>query len=64
MSGTGVAAQSVLTLAQAIDSSVSSSSAPMVKVSAMLNEAHLLNGLPYIWGGGHTEPAWVVERRL
>ena len=22
----------------------------------MLNEAHLLNGLPYIWGGGHTEP--------
>ncbi|MDE3134484.1 MAG: C40 family peptidase [Acidobacteriota bacterium] len=26
----------------------------------MLNEAHLLNGLPYVWGGGHTDPAWVV----
>ncbi len=60
MSGTGVAAQSVLTLAQAIDTSVSSSTAPTVKVAAMLDEAHLLNGLPYIWGGGHTEPAWVV----
>ena len=61
MSGTGVSSQTVLTLAQAIDSSVSSASAPMVKVQAMLNEAHLLNGLPYIWGGGHTEPAWVVS---
>jgi cell wall-associated NlpC family hydrolase len=61
MSGTGVSAQTVLTLAQAIDSSVSSASAPMIKVQAMLNEAHLLNGLPYIWGGGHTEPAWVVS---
>jgi hypothetical protein len=61
MSGTSVAAQSVMTLAQAIDSSVASASAPTVKVAAMLNEAHLLNGLPYIWGGGHTEPAWVVS---
>ncbi len=61
MSGTGVSTQSVLTLAQAIDSSVSSSAAPAVKVATMLNEAQLLNGLPYIWGGGHTEPAWVVS---
>ena len=60
MSGTGVAAQAVLTLAGAINTSVTSTSAPLVKVSAMLNEAHLLNGLPYVWGGGHTEPAWVV----
>ncbi len=61
LSGTGVSAQTVLTLAQAIDSSVSSSSRPVVRVQAMLNEARLLNGLPYIWGGGHTEPAWVVS---
>lgn len=26
----------------------------------MLEEARLLNGLPYVWGGGHTDPAWVV----
>jgi cell wall-associated NlpC family hydrolase len=61
MSDSGVAAQSVLTLAQAIDTSVSSATAPTVKVAAMLDEARLLNGLPYIWGGGHTEPAWVVS---
>jgi hypothetical protein len=51
----------VLTLAQEINASaVSSSSAPLVKVGAMLNEARILNGLPYVWGGGHTNPAWVV----
>lgn len=60
MSGTGVSTQTVLTLAAAIDSSVAVTAAPMAKVHAMLNQAHLLNGLPYIWGGGHTEPAWVV----
>ena len=32
----------------------------MLKLVAMHNEAHLLNGLPYVWGGGHTSPAWVV----
>ncbi len=52
----------VLTVAQQINSSgVSSSTGPLAKVVAMQNEARLLNGLPYIWGGGHTEPAWVVS---
>ena len=31
------------------------------RIDAMLNEARLLNGLPYIWGGGHTNPAWVAS---
>ena len=62
MQGTGTSAQSVLTLAQSIaPAAASSSSAPMARVSAMLNEARLLNGLPYVWGGGHTNPAWVVS---
>jgi hypothetical protein len=26
----------------------------------MLTEAHLLNELPYVWGGGHDDPAWLV----
>jgi cell wall-associated NlpC family hydrolase len=59
--GTSASAQAVLTLAQSIDPAASSVSAPLAKVSAMLNEAHLLDGLPYIWGGGHTEPAWVAS---
>jgi cell wall-associated NlpC family hydrolase len=54
--------QTVMTLAQSIAPAATSSSAgPMAKVSAMLNEARLLNGLPYSWGGGHTNPAWVVS---
>jgi cell wall-associated NlpC family hydrolase len=54
--------QAVMTLAQSIAPAASSSSAaPTAKVSAMLNEARLLNGLPYAWGGGHTNPAWVVS---
>ncbi len=54
-------AQEVLTVAQQINStSVTATTGPLAKVVAMQNEAHLLNGLPYIWGGGHTEPAWVV----
>jgi cell wall-associated NlpC family hydrolase len=53
--------QTVMTLAQSIAPAAPSSSAsPIAKVSAMLNEAQLLNGLPYSWGGGHTNPAWVV----
>jgi cell wall-associated NlpC family hydrolase len=53
--------QQAMTLAQSIAPAAASSSAtPMAKVSAMLNEAQLLNGLPYAWGGGHTNPAWVV----
>ena len=53
--------QEVLTVAQQINStSVSTTTGPLAKVVAMQNEAHLLNRLPYIWGGGHTEPAWVV----
>jgi cell wall-associated NlpC family hydrolase len=60
--GADTSAQSVLTLAQSIAPAAPSSSVtPMAKVSAMLDEAHLLNGLPYVWGGGHTEPAWVVS---
>jgi cell wall-associated NlpC family hydrolase len=52
----------VLTVAQQIDSSaLSSSSGPLAKVVAMQGEARLLNGLPYVWGGGHSEPAWVVS---
>jgi cell wall-associated NlpC family hydrolase len=50
----------VLTLAQSIEPAATSASTPAAKVTAMLNEAHLLNGLPYVWGGGHTNPAWVV----
>ena len=60
--GAESSAQSVMTLAQSISPAAgSSSSAPVAKVSAMLNEARLLNGLPYSWGGGHTNPAWVVS---
>ncbi|HWE59998.1 MAG TPA: hypothetical protein VG228_09920 [Solirubrobacteraceae bacterium] len=60
--GAESSAQSVMTLAQSIAPAAgSSSSAPVARVSAMLNEARLLNGLPYAWGGGHTNPAWVVS---
>jgi cell wall-associated NlpC family hydrolase len=52
--------QAVMTLAQSIEPAATPTSSPTAKVTAMLNEAHLLNGLPYIWGGGHTNPAWVV----
>ncbi|HWD70703.1 MAG TPA: hypothetical protein VG293_10950 [Solirubrobacteraceae bacterium] len=53
--------QSVMTLAQSIEPAATSSSSATAKLTAMLNEAHLLNGLPYAWGGGHTNPAWLVE---
>jgi cell wall-associated NlpC family hydrolase len=54
--------QTVMTLAQSIaPAATPSSTAPMAKVNAMLNEARLLDGLPYAWGGGHTDPAWVVS---
>ena len=53
--------QAVLTLAQSIGSStVTPTAGPMVKLVAMRAEAHLLNGIPYLWGGGHGGPAWVV----
>jgi len=52
--------QAVMTLAQSIAPAATPASSPTAKVAAMLNEAHLLNGLPYLWGGGHTNPAWVV----
>ncbi len=61
MSGTGVSSQAVLTLAAATDMKVSSSSSPQARIAAMLGEARLLNGLPYIWGGGHTNPPWVAS---
>lgn len=53
--------QAVLTLAQSIGASaVTTTAGPMVKLVAMRAEAHLLNGIPYLWGGGHGSPAWVV----
>jgi cell wall-associated NlpC family hydrolase len=53
--------QAVLTLAQSIGAStVTPTAGPMVKLVAMRAEAHLLNGIPYLWGGGHGGPAWVV----
>jgi cell wall-associated NlpC family hydrolase len=61
MQDAGASAESVMTLAQSIAPATSGSSAPAAKVSAMLDEARLLNGLPYVWGGGHTNPAWVVS---
>jgi cell wall-associated NlpC family hydrolase len=30
-------------------------------LTAMLTEAHLLNELPYVWGGGHEDPAWLID---
>ncbi len=61
LQGADVSAQAVMTLAQSIAPAATSSSSATAKVSAMLNEARLLNGLPYQWGGGHTNPAWVVS---
>jgi hypothetical protein len=53
--------QAVLTLAQAIGvSAVTPTAGPMLKLVAMRAEAQLLNGIPYLWGGGHGSPAWVV----
>ena len=61
MGDSATSEQTVLTLAQSIDASaVTPAVGPMLKVVAMLNEAHLLNGIPYLWGGGHGSPAWVV----
>jgi cell wall-associated NlpC family hydrolase len=60
--GSSTSVPAVLTLAQAIgEAPVTSSAGPLLKLTAMENEARLLNGLPYIWGGGHTNPAWVVS---
>jgi cell wall-associated NlpC family hydrolase len=56
----GASAQTVLTLAQATDTRLPATASPRARVRAMLAEAHLLDGLPYVWGGGHTEPAWVI----
>jgi hypothetical protein len=54
--------QQVLTVAQQIGAEgVTATSGPELKLVAMQNEAQLLNGLPYVWGGGHTSPAWVVS---
>lgn len=60
--GSSASVQQVLTVAQQIGAEgVTTKSGPMLKLVAMQDEAHLLNGLPYIWGGGHTNPAWVVS---
>jgi len=59
-SGSAVTPQAALTLAQQMGGTVTSSAPAAAKIAAMQNQAHLLNGLPYIWGGGHTSPAWVV----
>ncbi len=61
LKGSGVDSATALTLAQEIGSAgVTSKSGPMLRLTAMKDEAQLLNGLPYVWGGGHTSPAWVV----
>ncbi len=60
LGGTGVSPQAVLTLAQATDTHLAATASPRARIRAMLDEAHLLDGLPYVWGGGHTNPAWVV----
>lgn len=54
--------QAVMTLAQEIDAAPTpgATGAP-AQLVAMRNEAHLLNGIPYSWGGGHQNPAWVVS---
>jgi cell wall-associated NlpC family hydrolase len=45
-------------------SAVTSTTAPTgqaeQQLTAMLTEAHLLNQLPYVWGGGHDDPAWLI----
>ncbi|HEX3804738.1 MAG TPA: hypothetical protein VHV75_18080 [Solirubrobacteraceae bacterium] len=54
--------QQALTLTQAMSApAVTSSAGPKLKLVAMENEAKLLNGIPYSWGGGHENPAWVVS---
>jgi cell wall-associated NlpC family hydrolase len=59
--GSSSSVQQVLTVAQQIGAEgVDTTAGVKLKLVAMENEAHLLNGLPYVWGGGHTSPAWVV----
>ncbi len=54
--------QQALTLTQAMNTSaVTSTAGPLLKLVSMENEAKLLNGIPYSWGGGHENPAWVVS---
>jgi cell wall-associated NlpC family hydrolase len=61
MGDSAASEQAVLTLAQEMGASaVTPTAGPMLKLVAMRAEAHLLNGIPYLWGGGHENPAWVV----
>ena len=32
-----------------------------VELNAMMTEAHLLNHMQYVWGGGHDASAWLIE---
>jgi cell wall-associated NlpC family hydrolase len=60
--GSYASMEQVLTVAQQIGAEgVAATSGPELKLVAMQNEAHLLSGLPYVWGGGHENPAWVVD---
>jgi cell wall-associated NlpC family hydrolase len=59
-SSAGSATASVTHTASASATAAAAAAAAQAKVSAMLDEARLLHGLPYGWGGGHTNPAWVV----
>jgi len=53
--------QQVLTVAQQIGAEgITAAAGVKAKLVAMQTEAHLLNALPYVWGGGHENPAWVV----
>lgn len=60
--GSSAQANAVLTLAQEIgEAGVNRGSSAKRKLQSMLTEARLLNGLPYVWGGGHETPAWIVQ---
>jgi hypothetical protein len=62
LTGSYSTTDAVLTIAQEIgENPAGTDASPAVRVSAMLREAELLNGLPYVWGGGHEDPAWLVD---
>ncbi|MGC9220312.1 MAG: hypothetical protein ACP5H2_03020 [Solirubrobacteraceae bacterium] len=63
VTGSSQTTDAVLTVDQAISQVPSSSvrPTPRQRIAAMLREANLLDGLPYVWGGGHETPAWLVQ---
>jgi cell wall-associated NlpC family hydrolase len=62
LTGSYSSTDAVLTIAQEIgELPTDTTASPSVRINAMLREAELLNGLPYVWGGGHENPAWLVD---